>query len=89
MDSKLKTDGLRASEDTLLEESTTYEVRNKIRIPCNEGMWEYDLTTILSVTPPSQAFEEPSLEIVGSFISREPITALEKIILDCKNANDI
>ena len=79
----------RPTEDIVLEESNTWEVKNKIRISYNGKLWEYDLTTLISITPPLQDKVEPTLELVGSFISRDPITALEKIILDCKNANDI
>ena len=82
-------DGQHPTDDIVLEESDIWEVENKIRIPYNGKLWEYDLTTLISVTPPLQDKVEPTLEIVGSFISRDPITALEKIILDCKNANDI
>lgn len=82
-------DGQRSTEGIVLEESNTWEVKNKIRIPYNGKLWEYDLTTLISVTPPLQDKVEPTLEIVGSFISRDPITALEKAILDCKNTNDI
>lgn len=82
-------DGQRSTEGIVLEESNTWEVKNKIRIPYNGKLWEYDLTTLISVTPPLQDKVEPTLEIVGSFISRDPITALEKVILDCKNTNDI
>jgi hypothetical protein len=75
-------DGQRSTEDIVLEESTTWEVKNKIRIPYNGKLWEYDLTTLISITPPLQDKVEPTIEIVGSFISRDPITALEKVILD-------
>lgn len=81
--------GERSTDDIVLEESDTWEVTNKIRILYNGKLWEYDLTTLISVTPPLQDKVEPTLEIRGSFISRDPITALEKIILDCKNANVI
>lgn len=81
--------GQRSTEGIVLEESDTWEVTNKIRIPYNGKLWEYNLTTLISITPPLQDKVEPTLEIVGSFISREPITALEKAILDCKNTNDI
>ena len=81
--------GQRPTDDIVLEESDIWEVKNKIRIPYNGERWEYDLTTLVSVTPPLQDKVEPTLELVGSFISRDPITALEKAILDCKNTNDI
>ena len=81
--------GQRSTEGIVLEESNTWEVKNKIRITYNGKLWEYDLTTLISVTPPLQDKVEPTLEIVGSFISRGPITALEKVILDCKNLNHI
>lgn len=81
--------GQRSTEDIVLEESNTWEVTNKINVSCNGEVWEYDLITCFIVTPPSQTDAEPTLEIVGSYISRDPITAHEKIILDCKNANDI
>lgn len=81
-------DEQRPTEDIVLEESDIWEVKNKIRIRYNGKLWEYDLTTLISVTPPLQDEVEPTLEIVGSFISRDPITALEKIILDCKNQTD-
>lgn len=79
--------GQRLTDDIVLEESNTWEVKNKINISCSGKVWEYDLSTCFIVIPPSQTDVEPTLEIVGSFISRDPITALEKIILDCKNAN--
>lgn len=85
----LLTNEKRSSIDIALEESNTWEVINKINISCNGKEWEYDLITCFIVIPPSQTDAEPTLEIVGSYISRDPITALEKIILDCKNANDI
>lgn len=77
-------DGQRSADDTVLEESTTWEVKNKINISCNGKVWEYDLTTCFIVTPPSQTDVEPTLNIVGSYISREPISTPEKVILDCK-----
>ena len=72
--------GQRSTEGIVLEESNTWEVKNKIRIPYNGELWEYDLTTLISITPPLQDKVEPTLEIVGSFISRDPITALEKVV---------
>lgn len=80
--------GQRPTDDIVLEESNTWEVGNKIRITYNGTLWEYDLTTLISITPPLQDKVEPTLEIVGSFISRDPITALEKIMLDCKTQTD-
>jgi hypothetical protein len=82
-------DRQRSTDDIVLEESDIWEVKNKIRIPYNGKLWEYGLTTLISITPPLQDKVEPTLKLVGSFISRDPITALEKIILDCKNAKDI
>ena len=72
--------GQRSTEGIVLEESNTWEVKNKIRIPYNGELWEYSLTTLISITPPLQDKVEPTLEIVGSFISRDPITALEKVV---------
>ena len=79
--------GQRSTEGIVLEESDIWEVKNKIRIPYNGKLWEYDLTTLISITPPSQTDVEPTLNIVGSYISRDPISTLEKVILDCKNLN--
>lgn len=81
--------GQRSTENIVLEESDTWEVKNKIRIPYNGKLLSFDLITLIRITPPLQDKVEPTLEIRGCFISRDPITALEKIILDCKNANDI
>ena len=76
------TDGKRSPVDIVLEESDTWEVTNKINISCNGKVWEYNLSTCLIVTPPSQTDVEPTLNIVGSCISRGPISTLEKVILD-------
>lgn len=81
--------GQRSTEGIVLEESDIWEVTNKINISCNGKVWEYDLSTCFIVTPPSQTDVEPTLNIVGSYISRDPISTLEKIILDCKNLNHI
>lgn len=77
-------DGQRPADGTVLEESTTWEVKNKINISCNGRVWEYDLSTCFIVRPPSQTDVEPTLNIVGSYISRVPIPTPEKVILDSK-----